>query len=60
MINTTGHPDSWIGLDLHQEHGNLWIKVSDTTMGFKCACHLAFGRRYTRLMAAMDLGHGWP
>ncbi|KAG8741879.1 hypothetical protein FRC12_015522 [Ceratobasidium sp. 428] len=27
LLNTTGCPDSWIGLDHHQEHGNLWIKT---------------------------------
>ncbi|KAG8680170.1 hypothetical protein FRC09_018433 [Ceratobasidium sp. 395] len=27
LINTTGHPNSWIGLDLHQEHNNLFTKT---------------------------------
>ncbi|KAG8699814.1 hypothetical protein FRC08_005091 [Ceratobasidium sp. 394] len=27
LLNTTGRPNSWIGLDHHQEHGNLWIKT---------------------------------
>ncbi|KAG8724309.1 hypothetical protein FRC09_020301 [Ceratobasidium sp. 395] len=28
LINTTGRPSSWIGLDLHQEHNDLFTKNS--------------------------------
>ena len=30
LVNTTGHADAFIPLDLLQEHMNLWIKVSIT------------------------------
>ncbi|KAG8683088.1 hypothetical protein FRC09_016299 [Ceratobasidium sp. 395] len=27
LINTTNHLNAWLGIDLHQEHGNLFIKT---------------------------------
>jgi len=27
-LNPTGHPNSWVEIDLMQEHLNYWIKVS--------------------------------
>jgi hypothetical protein len=28
VLNPTGHPNSWVEIDLMQEHLNYWIKVS--------------------------------
>lgn len=28
LLNPTGNPDSWVELDLVQEHLNYWIKVT--------------------------------
>ncbi|KAG9124443.1 hypothetical protein FRC07_011615 [Ceratobasidium sp. 392] len=37
LLNTTGHANSWIGLDHHQEHGNLWIKTIYKARGSNAA-----------------------
>ncbi|KAI0069401.1 hypothetical protein K474DRAFT_1610514, partial [Panus rudis PR-1116 ss-1] len=31
LVNLTGKPNSWIPVDLLQEHMNFWIKVSIIT-----------------------------
>ncbi|KAG9120580.1 hypothetical protein FRC07_003872, partial [Ceratobasidium sp. 392] len=37
MLNTTGHKESWIGIDHHQEHDNLWIKTIYKARGSNAA-----------------------
>ena len=29
LVNTTGNPNSWLPVDLLQEHLNFWIKVRE-------------------------------
>ena len=31
LLNPTGNPNSWVEIDLMQEHLNYWIKVSAKT-----------------------------
>lgn len=29
LVNPTGKPNSWVPVDLMQEHMNFWVKVSN-------------------------------
>ena len=29
LLNPTGNPNSWVEMDLAQEHLNFWVKVSN-------------------------------
>lgn len=44
LLNPTGNPNSWVEIDLMQEHLNYWIKVSAKT--------------YKRLKKSLYLVHG--
>lgn len=63
LVNPTGKPNSWVPVDLLQEHMNFWIKVGSHTLQ---ACEFVIFtyrdtylfRHSTRLMVAMPRGSG--
>lgn len=61
LLNPTGNPESWVELDLVQEHLNYWIKVSIYhLLFFNTIFKLTsqFKRHFIRHTVQMHLGSG--
>ena len=57
LLNPTGNPNSWVEIDLMQEHLNYWIKVS-IKLTSECLFTWSWFRSSTKPMDPMHPGSG--